>query len=97
MKKTQKRNFIDVVLFLFAVYLLFTTNWSNVDKFSQLLLLMYALCVTLRIGNIMKIKQKELTMKEREKQKEQLQNDSSQPPQTSQSQQSVDLQKQTKQ
>lgn len=94
MKKIQRRNFIDVVLLLFAVYLIFTTNWSNVDKFSQLLLLMYALCVTLRIGNIMKIKQKEFAMKEREKQKQQntqLEKDSSQQPQ-----QNIDLQKQTK-
>lgn len=68
MKKIERKNFIDIILFAFAVYLLFTTNWSNIDKFSQLLLLMYALCVTLRIGNIMKIKQKEII--EREKQKE---------------------------
>ena len=57
MKKIERKNFIDVILFAFAIYLLFTTNWSNVDKFSQLLLLMYALCITLRIGNIIKIKQ----------------------------------------
>ena len=49
-----------------SYYLLFTTNWSNVDKFSQLLLLMYALCITLRIGNIMKIKRKEIVEKERQ-------------------------------
>ncbi|MCI8629909.1 MAG: hypothetical protein HFE57_10550 [Firmicutes bacterium] len=66
MKKIQRKNFIDVILFAFAVYLLFTTNWSNVDKFSQLLLLMYALCITLRIGNIMKIKRKEIVEKERQ-------------------------------
>ena len=66
MKKLQRKNFIDVILFAFAVYLLFTTNWSNVDKFSQLLLLMYALCITLRIGNIMKIKRKEIVEKERQ-------------------------------
>ena len=65
MKKIQ-RNFIDVILFAFAAYLLFTTNWSNVDKFSQLLLLMYALCITLRIGNIMKIKRKEIVERERQ-------------------------------
>lgn len=67
MKKINRTNFIDVVLFAFAIYLIFTTNWSNVDKFSQLLLLMYALCITLRIGNIMKIKQKELEKKQKEK------------------------------
>lgn len=66
MKKIQRKNFIDVILFAFAAYLLFTTNWSNVDKFSQLLLLMYALCITLRIGNIMKIKRKEIVEKERQ-------------------------------
>ncbi len=66
MKKIQRKNFIDVILFAFAVYLLFTTNWSNVDKFSQLLLLMYTLCITLRIGNIMKIKRKEIVEKERQ-------------------------------
>ena len=66
MKKIQRKNFIDVILFAFAVYLLFTTNWSNVDKFSQLLLLMYALCITLLIGNIMKIKRKEIVEKERQ-------------------------------
>ncbi len=66
MKKIQRKNFIDVILFAFAVYLLFTTNWSNVDKFSQLLLLMYALCITLRIGNIMKIKRKEIVERERQ-------------------------------
>lgn len=66
MKKIQRKNFIDVILFAFDVYLLFTTNWSNVDKFSQLLLLMYALCITLRIGNIMKIKRKEIVEKERQ-------------------------------
>ncbi len=42
-EKIERKNFIDVILFAFAIYLLFTTNWSNVDKFSQLLLLMYAL------------------------------------------------------
>ncbi len=66
MKKIQRKNFIDVILFAFAAYLLFTTNWSNVDKFSQLLLLMYALCITLRIGNIMKIKRKEIVERERQ-------------------------------
>ena len=66
MKKIQRKNFIDVILFAFAVYLLFTTNWSNVDKFSQLLLLMYTLCITLRIGNIMKIKRKEIVERERQ-------------------------------
>ena len=71
MKKIQRKNFIDVILFAFAVYLLFTTNWSNVDKFSQLLLLMYALCITLRIGNIMKIKQKELMEKKQQEKIEQ--------------------------
>ena len=69
MKKIERKNFIDVILFAFAIYLLFTTNWSNVDKFSQLLLLMYALCITLRIGNIMKIKQNEMI--QRQKQNEQ--------------------------
>jgi Mn2+/Fe2+ NRAMP family transporter len=73
MKKIERKNFIDVILFAFAIYLLFTTNWSNVDKFSQLLLLMYALCITLRIGNIMKIKQNEMI--QRQKQNEQNQND----------------------
>ena len=73
MKKIVRKNFIDVILFAFAIYLLFTTNWSNVDKFSQLLLLMYALCITLRIGNIMKIKQNEMI--QRQKQNEQNQND----------------------
>lgn len=68
MKKIQRKNFIDVILFAFAAYLLFTTNWANVDKFSQLLLLMYALCITLRIGNIMKIKRKEIVERERQKQ-----------------------------
>ena len=68
MKKIERKNFIDIILFAFAVYLLFTTNWSNIDKFSQLLLLMYALCVTLCKGNSMNIKQKEII--EREKQKE---------------------------
>ncbi|MCI9353982.1 MAG: hypothetical protein HFE58_04150 [Firmicutes bacterium] len=72
MKKIERKNFIDVILFAFAIYLLFTTNWSNVDKFSQLLLLMYALCITLRIGNIMKIKQNEMI--QRQKQNEQNQN-----------------------
>ena len=71
MKKIERKNFIDVILFAFAIYLLFTTNWSNVDKFSQLLLLMYALCITLRIGNIMKIKQNEMI----QRQNEQNQND----------------------
>lgn len=66
MKKIERKNFIDVILFAFAVYLLFTTNWSNIDKFSQLLLMMYALCITLRIGNIMKIKQKEIAQKQNE-------------------------------
>ena len=66
MKKIQRKNFIDVILFAFAAYLLFTTNWSNVYKFSQLLLLMYALCITLRIGNIMKIKRKEIVERERQ-------------------------------
>ena len=37
------------------------------------LLLMYALCITLRIGNIMKIKQNEMI--QRQKQNEQNQND----------------------
>ncbi|NDO47732.1 hypothetical protein [Clostridium sp. MD294] len=69
MKKIERKNFIDVILFAFAVYLAFTTNWSNIDKFSQLLLLMYALCITLRIGNIMKIKQNEMI--QRQKQNEQ--------------------------
>ena len=73
MKKIERKNFIDVILFAFAIYLLFTTNWSNVDKFSQLLLLMYALCITLRIGNIMKIKQNQMI--QRQKQNEQNQND----------------------
>ena len=73
MKKIERKNFIDVILFAFAIYLLFTTNWSNVDKFSQLLLLMYALCITLRIGNIMKIKQNEMI--QRQKQNKQNQND----------------------
>ena len=71
MKKLNRTNFVDIVLFAFAVYLLFTTNWSNVDKFSQLLLLMYALCITLRIGNIMKIKQKELMEKKQQEKIEQ--------------------------
>lgn len=71
MKKIERKNFIDVILFAFALYLLFTTNWSNVDKFSQLLLLMYSLCITLRIGNIMKMKRKELIEKEIEQRKKQ--------------------------
>ena len=73
MKKIERKNFIDVILFAFAIYLLFTTNWSNVDKFSQLLLLMYAVCIKLRIGNIMKIKQNEMI--QRQKHNEQNQND----------------------
>ncbi len=71
MKKINRTNFIDIVLLAFAIYLLFTTNWSNVDKFSQLLLLMYALCITLRIGNVMKIKQKELMEKKHQEKIEQ--------------------------
>lgn len=99
MKKTQKRkrNFIDIVLLLFAAYLLFSTNWADVDKFSQLLLLMYSLCVVLRIGNIMKVKQKELAIKEKQKEQiEQEQNAQLIEDAVEQPQQKIDLQKQTK-
>lgn len=97
MKKAQKRNFIDIVLLLFAAYLLFTTNWADVDKFSQLLLLMYALCVVLRISNIMKAKRKELAIKEKQKEQiEQEQNVQLTENSAQQPQQNVNLQKQTK-
>ena len=70
MKKINRTNFVDIILILFAVYLFFTTNWSNMDSFSQLLLLMYTLCIILRIGNMMKIKQKEIAKKQKEEQEQ---------------------------
>ncbi len=56
MNNLLKGKLTDIVLILFAVYMLFTVNWSNVLPHQRVLLMIYSLCIVLKIGNRLKNK-----------------------------------------
>ncbi len=66
----KKNKIMDLILFLVAIYLLFTVKWGHTTSYDHLMLFLYALCVLLRISNIRKSGIREM---ERRKRMEQMQ------------------------
>lgn len=46
-----KGKLTDIILILFAAYMLFTVDWTNILPHQRLLMLVYALCIALKLGN----------------------------------------------
>ncbi|HIT87499.1 MAG TPA: hypothetical protein IAB62_07135 [Candidatus Coprocola pullicola] len=71
-KQKSTNHLVDLILVGVAVYLIFTIkDWSNIEAFDQLLLMLYAMCVLLRIANMLKQKKKELLLQQKQSQEKQ--------------------------
>ncbi|NLK36844.1 MAG: hypothetical protein GX299_02010 [Epulopiscium sp.] len=58
MNRNKKGKLTDIVLFLFAAYMAFTVDWSNVLPHQRVLLMTFAMCIILKISNTLKQKEK---------------------------------------
>ena len=71
-KQKSTNHLVDLILVGVAVYLIFTIkDWSNIEVFDQLLLMLYPMCVLLRIANMLKQKKKELLLQQKQSQEKQ--------------------------
>ena len=71
-KQKSTNHLVDLILVGVAVYLIFTIkDWSNIEVFDQLLLMLYAMCVLLRIANMLNQKKKELLLQQKQSQEKQ--------------------------
>lgn len=66
MNRNKKGKLTDIILFLFAAYMAFTVDWSNVLPHQRVLLMTFAMCIILKISNTLKQKEKMIAAKQKQ-------------------------------